>query len=98
MRELQKQASISMIFSNLTLLNMSIPFLLSILLTPLKVTLTTLQSYTHRGILTEFLPAGTRFCRLLLGVISRLARSQLLVVAARGILGIPAWAKALADP
>lgn len=49
-----------------------------------------------------FLPTGIRFCRLLLGVISRLVLwSQLLVVVARGILGTPAFAKLpmpLAEP
>ena len=49
-----------------------------------------------------FFPAEIRFCRLLLGVISRSdLRSQLLVVVARGILGAPAFAKLpgpLAEP
>lgn len=47
----------------------------------------------HRCLLTGFLPAGPRFWRLLLGVISRLVlRSKLLAVVARGILGTPALA------
>lgn len=53
-------------------------------------------------LLTMFLPPEIRFCRLLLGVISRLElRSHPLVVVARGILGTPALAKAarpLDDP
>ncbi|KAA8581571.1 hypothetical protein FQN60_003152, partial [Etheostoma spectabile] len=46
-------------------------------------------------ILTEFLPTGIKFCRLVFGVISRLVLlSQLVVVVARGILGTPPLAKA----
>lgn len=45
-------------------------------------------------ILTEFPPAGNRFCPLLLGVISMLALfSQLFVAVALGIRGAPALGK-----
>lgn len=46
-------------------------------------------------VLTEFCPTGTRFWRLLLGIISKLVlRSQLSAVVARGIRGMPLAAMA----
>lgn len=50
--------------------------------------------FSCRGVPTEFIPEGIKFCRLLLGVISRLVLlSQLLLAVARGIRGAPEFAR-----